>query len=123
MNTSYLLLVISIVLSIAAQFMMKAGSKVLSTLDANAALIEKIKVAILNVPLLAAITLYGFSFVIYFIAVSKLELSKAYPILSVSAIVFITIGSIVFLNESVNLAKVIGILLCIAGIVLIFWKS
>lgn len=51
----------------------------------------------------------------WMLALTKLELSVAYPFVSLS-FVLVLIGSAVFFNETITLAKVIGIGLVLAGL-------
>lgn len=52
-------------------------------------------------------------------AMTRLELSYAYPFMSLS-FVFVTILSVLFLGEVLTLPKVVGIILIIAGISVLF---
>jgi multidrug transporter EmrE-like cation transporter len=61
---------------------------------------------------------YAISTVFWLIALSKIELSVAYPILSLGYILLMII-SYFLLNESITFYKVIGTLLVVAGITLI----
>ena len=56
--------------------------------------------------------------VTWMIAMTKFEMSYAYPFTTL-ALVFITIFSVIFFGESVNTYKIIGIVVIILGVVLI----
>ena len=62
---------------------------------------------------------YGIGFMFYTVALTRLELSKAYPVSSAAAIVMIAAVSFVFLRESLEAAKLVGLALLIAGIFLV----
>jgi multidrug transporter EmrE-like cation transporter len=66
-----------------------------------------------------SLALYGAGFLFYTVALSKLELSKAYPVSSAVAIVLIVLTSFLFFKESLDPLKVIGLALLISGIFLV----
>ena len=66
-----------------------------------------------------ALALYAVGFLSYTIALSKLELSKAYPVSSAAAIVMIAAISFLFFKESLDAMKVIGLALLVVGIFLV----
>jgi multidrug transporter EmrE-like cation transporter len=61
---------------------------------------------------------YAVSTVFWLIALSKIELSVAYPMLSMGYILLMIL-SYFLLNESITMYKVIGTLLVVAGVTLI----
>lgn len=69
------------------------------------------------VPSLCVIALYGASFTLLSIAVRKIDLGVAYAIWSGVGIIAITCIGFVFFNESINLRKVLSILVIIIGVV------
>ena len=66
-----------------------------------------------------ALAFYGVGFLSYTIALSRLELSKAYPVSSAAAIVAIATVSFLFFRESVDALKIIGLVLLVSGIFLV----
>ncbi len=66
-----------------------------------------------------ALALYAVGFLSYTIALSRLELSKAYPVSSAAAIVLIAAVSFLFFKESLDTLKVVGLALLVAGIFLV----
>ena len=60
------------------------------------------------------------SFIPYAVALSKIELNVAFPVISIGAIVLLFILTVLFLGETFNIYKAGGVALCIAGILLIF---
>jgi len=62
---------------------------------------------------------YGVGFLFYTVALTRLELSKAYPVSSAAAVVLLVAVSVAFLRESLNPLKLIGLVLCILGIFLV----
>jgi multidrug transporter EmrE-like cation transporter len=66
-----------------------------------------------------SLALYGAGFLFYTVALSKLELSKAYPVSSAAAIVLIVLTSLLFFKESLDPLKIAGLALLISGIFLV----
>lgn len=57
----------------------------------------------------------------WIIALTKFQLSYAYPFMSLS-LIFVTISSIVIFGEVVNFQKIFGIMLVIFGIIILSWR-
>jgi len=120
MKSADLALVLTgVMLNAAAQLLLKAGSRAISNVDfslANAwTLAERIA---LNAPILAGLALYAISVVFWILALSRVDVSIAYPMLSVGYIVSALAGWLLF-SESVGPARVAGILVIIAGVWLV----
>lgn len=120
---SYILLGLSIVFNVIAQFLLKLGAKASVDSEAAVPLTAKLVQLISNPLFIGALVSYGVSFVVYYGALSNIELSKAYPILAITVLILVLIGSVIFLNETINSVKILGAILSIIGIVLIFWKG
>lgn len=71
-----------------------------------------------NPLLIAALPLYGASFVAWTVVLSRMHLSVAYPALSLTYVV-IPFVSWLLLNEPISLIHWIGILLVVAGVLLV----
>lgn len=67
-----------------------------------------------------AVMMYFISFTLYAIVLSRVELNRAYPIALLGGIILIFIISVIFFNESVNVLKMIGLVLCIVGLIFLF---
>lgn len=115
----YLLFFAGIAANIIAQILLKSGAAAQNS-SSSVDLISKIKFMAFNPFFLAAIFFYAVSFITYSIVLSKVELSKAYPIASVLAIVAVTVVSVIFWHESASALKITGLIFCLIGIFLIF---
>jgi multidrug transporter EmrE-like cation transporter len=62
---------------------------------------------------------YGVGFMFYAVALSKVELSKAYPVSSAAAVILIAAVSLLFFRESLDAVKLVGLALLVAGIFLV----
>ncbi len=115
-----ILLMIAVFFNISAQLFLKSAMRGYNIFGSDAGILTKILPIFQKHFFWLSLFFYGMGFMFYSITLSKLELSKAYPVSSVSAIVIIAVISVIFLKESMSLPKVIGLALCISGIFLIF---
>jgi multidrug transporter EmrE-like cation transporter len=120
MKSADLALVLTgVMLNAAAQLLLKAGSRAISGLAFNFAngwtLAERIA---LNPPILAGLACYVISVVFWILALSRVDVSIAYPMLSVGYIVTAMAGWLLF-SESLSATRVAGIFIIIAGVWLV----
>jgi len=66
-------------------------------------------------PLLAGLSLYGFSTILLILALRKAELSLMYPIIALTY-VWVMILSVLIFGESLNAFKITGVLTIVAGV-------
>jgi len=109
---SLLLVLISAAFGAAGQVGFKFGIMQMAQ-NPGVTLLEKIKW-----PIVAGLFLYGISTVIWIMALKKLELSYAYPLLSINYI-FILLASYFFLHEPISGLRIVGVLFILAGISLV----
>lgn len=93
-----------------AQIFMKTGVNQLQHLD-------PIRI-VTNLPLLAGYSLYGINTLLLMLALRDGELSVLYPIIALSY-VWVTILSILIFKDNLNVWKIAGITLIIAGVVIL----
>ena len=104
MNKHYFSLWLGILTGVGGQMLLKAGA---SAPDFAAQLVDW--------HTLVGLALYGAATVCYLIAIRRIPLSVAFPSISLSYIVVLLIGGIVF-GEAVTTGKVAGIVLIGAGV-------
>lgn len=75
-----------------------------------------------NFPLLLGIFLYGMAFLLYAATLAFLPLNVAHPVLTSGAIACVALMSVVLFKEPVYWSTIAGILMVIAGVVLITLK-
>ncbi|MBN1186786.1 MAG: EamA family transporter [Bacteroidales bacterium] len=112
----YIAALISIILGAVAQYLFKIGVTTVSNNSRGVA--QVIKYGIINPHLLSGMICYGFSFILWFYVLSKMELSKAYPLVSLGYIFTLFLGYL-FLNEAITYTKIIGISLIVIGVVVL----
>jgi multidrug transporter EmrE-like cation transporter len=120
MKSADLALVLTgVMLNAAAQLLLKAGSRAISGVAFSFAngwtLAERIA---LNPPILAGLACYVVSVVFWILALSRVDVSIAYPMLSVGYIVTAVAGWLLF-AESLSVTRVAGIFIIIAGVWLV----
>lgn len=112
-NTMLLLVFISVFLAAIGQVAMKKG---MDGIDINH-FIELTKILTQNY-VWVGLSLYGISTIFWLVALSKLDLSYMYPMISLGYILT-TIFAYGFLHENIGLYRWTGILLIIGGVILI----
>lgn len=115
-----ILLFVGVLFNIAAQLFLKSAMRGYDIFAGNNGLVSNVLVIFLKPFFWLSLLCYGAGFLFYSITLSKVELSKAYPVASVAAILIIVLVSIFFLKESFDWKKGLGLGFCISGILLIF---
>ncbi len=112
-----LLVALGIVLNVAAQVALKIASAPCAgaSLERAAAMLPRV---FLSPPALVGVGLYGLSVLNWAIVLSRMELSVAYPLMSLGYVLAFAIGWWWF-GEPVNAVRVVGAAVIVVGIVLI----
>jgi len=106
---------------VAGQFCMKFGINKVGSFSSMP--ITQFLVKAFTTPIiLLGIALYAVSAVVWIIILSKVDLSFAYPMLSIGYVLVLII-SWAFLGESINLIKILGVVFICLGIIFIFKSS
>lgn len=109
----------AVVLNTAAQFLLKAGAGHLSALAAQGhGPVQILLAGVLNLHILAGLSFYVLSFGIWIGVLARLQVSVAYPLLSLGY-VFGAIAAYYLLGEPLGAAKIFGIGLILAGVVVV----
>ena len=117
MNASTFALVISgVLLNTVAQFLLKAGAAAFSRIRAtDTGWIEIFFTMAFNPWILGGLTLYVASFAIWIAVLAKMQVSLAYPLLSIGYVISIFAAYFIF-GEPISMNKLIGVGLIIAGV-------
>jgi multidrug transporter EmrE-like cation transporter len=106
-------------LNAAAQLLLKAGARAISdvtfSLANSGTLIERIA---LNPPILGGLACYAVSVVFWILALSRVDVSIAYPMLSVGYVVNALAAWLLF-SEAINASRAAGIGIIILGVWLV----
>lgn len=112
-----LLLVLAMVFNIIAQILLKHGINLISLEGLNLSSAYKM---VVSPYLWSGAVMYGVSFVFYIFALSRGELGRISPISQALTTLGIVTMSILIFHEPITGSKVFGILLLIAGTIIIF---
>ena len=119
---SVALMICSIVLSAIAQLAMKAGMVYLSAMNTggHGPVLDILYNPAALAGVITGLGCYAVSLLCWMAAITRLELSLAYPMLSLSyVIVYVTAINWPLLHEQASLQRSLGIAIVIAGVILI----
>jgi multidrug transporter EmrE-like cation transporter len=117
-------ILISIVLNVFGQLSLKLGSKVLAMDQGGSGAVQVWQTVVRVLSdwhILGGLALYGLSSIFWIIALSKTDLSYAYPFLSLGYILVI-LFSYFLLHEPLSIYRIIGIACIIVGLLVIAHK-
>lgn len=112
MMTAWSMLAASVLLSAAAQVAFKLA------LTGSAGGVGGLLSTLLRPGILFGLGLYGLSVLIWFGVLRRLPLSVAYPMVSVGFVLTAIAGVVIF-GEALTATKVLGVLLIVAGVVVL----
>lgn len=118
--SSFILILINIILAVTGQTLIKQGMTKIGSFS-EMPLMQFFQKSILSPLVVAGVFLYILSSFIWFMVLSKVDLSIAYPTLSLGYILILLIGFFV-LHEPITLLKILGTILICSGVLLIFKK-
>jgi multidrug transporter EmrE-like cation transporter len=119
----FALVLTGVLLNAIAQLLLKAGAGSLANVElraSNAALIASR--VIFNVPIIAGLGCYVLSVVVWILALARVEVSVAYPMLSLGYVVNALAAWWLF-NESLSGARLAGIGIILVGVWLVARSS
>jgi multidrug transporter EmrE-like cation transporter len=116
---SFSLIFAGVMLNVAAQLLIKAGTNNIGYFEFSQENIIPIGWKLATEPyIIGAIACYGISVVLWILALSRVQVSIAYPLLSMGYVVN-ALAAWWFFNETFNPAKVAGIGVIILGVVIL----
>ena len=111
----YALLALALTLNAAANILLKVGAGRLGPIhepDLVARLLG-------NVHLWAGLALFALNVVFYAAALTRLNLSVAYPVMTAGGVIIVVTVSFIWLREPISGSQALGLALLIAGILLV----
>ncbi|MFZ5511704.1 MAG: DMT family transporter [Pseudomonadota bacterium] len=116
---SLALILVSVLLGAAAQLLLKAGASALGRLDLALHGLLPMGLKIASQPqILAGIACYAVSLALWIVALSRVEVSVAYPMVSLGYVVTAA-AAWLLLGEDVNAMRLAGIAIIIAGVLVV----
>jgi len=116
---SFALVLTGVLLNAAAQLLLKAGTNAIGHFEYSAANVVPIGLKVAQQPhILGGLACYAISVVAWILALSRVEVSIAYPMLSLGYVVNAAAAYFLF-GEDVNAMRMAGIFVIIVGVVLV----
>ncbi len=117
--TSFSLILVGVLLNAGAQLLLKAGTNAVGRFDFTLANAMPIGMKLATqLPIIAGIACYVVSVVVWILALSRVQVSIAYPMLSIGYVVNALIAWQVF-GEDLNVQRWVGIGFIIVGVFLV----
>ena len=117
--SSFSLIFVGVMLNVAAQLLIKAGTNRIGYFEFSRDNILPIGMRLATEPMIAgALFCYALSVVIWILALSRVPVSIAYPLLSMGYVVNAVAAWYLF-NEAFNPSKVVGIGVIILGVLIL----
>jgi len=119
MTKNLILILTSIILGVCGQLAMKTGMMgVKLSASSVGVLVNGFVRALANPFVIGGIALYGVSALIWLMVLSRVELSFAYPLVSIGYVAVVVLSKVLF-HEQVSVVRIAGALVICAGVVLI----
>jgi multidrug transporter EmrE-like cation transporter len=118
----FLIAVFGVLLNAAAQLAIKWGVTKINDLATDKGIFFVVHSVIINPGILIGLSLYALSVVVWMYVLSKLEVSVAYPLLSIGYVVNLFLAAWLF-DEPVTTYKLIGIGLILLGVIILYKGS
>lgn len=111
------LILVSVLLNCAAQLCIRKGMLLVGEVGMSG-LVQNLGSMLMNLWLWAAMFCYAVSILMWMVVLSKVEVSFAYPFLSIGYVVAAVVGYY-FFGESLTLTRIMGIIVICIGVYLI----
>ena len=117
----YISLVISIIANCMSLILLKRGLMAQTNFSESIIKLSAWINLIFNPNILWGVVLFAVSFITWMIALSKIELSLAYPTVSITYVI-IALASWYFFNENISVYRWLGIGIIMLGIIVMYQK-
>jgi drug/metabolite transporter (DMT)-like permease len=117
----FLLLLMSILTSVAGQFLLKAGALKLGRVSATNAVNHILNIAT-TPELLAGLAFYGLGAIAYILLLTRVNLSVAGPAVALVYVFSVLVGYFIF-KEPIPISRLAGLALIISGVLLVVWQK
>ena len=116
---TFLILLAGVTLNATAQLLLKAGVRPLGAMALQStALFAQVGQALLQPPILAGLGCYAVSVVLWIVALSRVDVSVAYPMLSLGYVLNAVAARWLF-GETLAVQQMIGIAFILVGVTLV----
>lgn len=115
----FMLILLGVLLNSAAQLLLKAGMTQIGHFEFSWANIVPIAMKVMaNPPILTGLFAYGFSVIVWLLVLSRVQVSYAYPMLSIGYVVN-ALAAAYFFGEGISIVRMTGIFIIISGVYVI----
>ena len=115
----FFLILCGVLLNAGAQLMLKAGMGQIGHFEFNMANVMPIGVKVMaNPPIITGLAMYVMSVVVWLLVLSRVQVSFAYPMLSIGYVVN-AVAAFYLFGEPLTSIRVLGIFVIIAGVYLV----
>jgi multidrug transporter EmrE-like cation transporter len=115
----FFLILAAVVLNAIAQLFLKAGATRIGHIDFALSNTWSMLIKMVsNAPILSGLTCYVISVVIWIMALSRVEVSIAYPMLSIGYVINAALAWALF-GEAVGMQRLAGIAVIIVGVIIV----
>lgn len=120
---NYIIILISVFLNASAQIFLKKGMMIIGRFDFIQTNYFNLALTIAKNPfLILGFACYGLSIITWMAALSRTEVSFAYPFLSLGYVLVLLFGYY-FFNETIDMWKIFGVFFILVGVVMIAKSS
>ena len=114
---NFFLILSSVTLNAVAQLLVKKGMTIIGKIDMSISSISSlIPQLIINGYIIGGLGSYLVSLFVWFIVLSRVQVSYAYPFISIGYIIT-AVAAYLFLGETLSLHKIVGIMIISIGII------
>lgn len=117
MKIHHFALIFALLANASANILIKAGMRRLELQGAPLGAI--VRQVATNVPVLAGVALFALNVGAYAYVLNRIPLSQAYPIMTSVGFLIVVSASVFFFGETLDIYQISGLLLIVAGVVLI----
>ncbi|MDB5865630.1 MAG: 4-amino-4-deoxy-L-arabinose transferase [Betaproteobacteria bacterium] len=121
-GASFALILTGVMLNAVAQLMLKAGTNRVGALELSYQSLSVLPSLALSAPILTGLSCYAVSVVVWIVALSRVEVSVAYPMLSIGYIVN-AIAAWMLFGETLNPMKLAAIAVISVGVCMLAWSG
>lgn len=115
----FILILCGVLLNASAQLLLKAGMSQIGHFEFSMANALPISYKVMaNLPIIGGLTLYVMSVAVWLLVLSRVQVSFAYPMLSIGYVVN-AIAANYFFGEPLTSMRIMGIFIIIAGVYLV----
>ncbi|MGK4006300.1 EamA family transporter [Sorangium sp. So ce1036] len=121
MAQGYLFLIIALLFNATANILMKLASRRVPSME-GLSLVQKGVALATNVHLVLGLVLFASNILFYVLALKRINLSVAYPIMSSGGFLIISVFSVYYLRETLTALQIGGIVFIAAGIAMVAYN-